>query len=78
MPTVDLFEGIKINIYNGDHRPPHIHAVYNDYEVLVAIESREIYAGYLPGKPLKKVLHWLTLNSEWALEVFYQLNPTLR
>ena len=54
MPTVDNFNGIKINIYNGDHRPPHIHAVYNEHEVLIVIETSEIYVGSLPNKQLKK------------------------
>jgi hypothetical protein len=33
MPTIDNFNGIKINVYNGDHRPPHIHAIYNEFEI---------------------------------------------
>lgn len=64
MPTIDNIDGIKINLYNGDHRPPHIHAIYNEHEVLIVISSGEIYAGYLPGKPLKKVFKWLAGNSE--------------
>ena len=39
MPIVDRFNGIKVHIYNGEHRPPHIHAVYNEYEVLIDIEK---------------------------------------
>jgi hypothetical protein len=31
MPIVDRFNGIKIHIYNGEHRPPHIQAVYNEF-----------------------------------------------
>jgi hypothetical protein len=61
MPTIDLIDGIKICIYCGEHRPPHFHALYNEYEVVLEIETCEIYAG----------------NSEWALEVFYELNPEL-
>ncbi len=78
MPNIDSVDGIKINIYNEDHRPPHIHAVYNEHEALIVIESRAIYAGYLPGKQLKKVFDWLAGNADWAMEVFYQLNPELK
>lgn len=78
MPNIDRIDGIKINIYNGDHRPPHIHAVYNEFEVLITIEDNEIYAGHLPSKQLKKVFDWLAGNADWALEVFYQLNPNLQ
>jgi hypothetical protein len=78
MPTIDSFNGIKINLYNGEHRPPHIHAVYNEYEILLTIETLEIYAGNLPARQLKQVLIWLTDNSEWALEVFIELNKELK
>lgn len=77
MPTIDFFEGIKICIYGGEHRPPHFHAIYNEYEVLIEIESESIYAGNLPNKQLKKVHDWLKVNSAWAKEVFYELNPEL-
>ena len=78
MPTIDSFKGIKIHVYNGEHRPPHIHADYNEFEVLITIENSEIYAGDLPSKQLKLVFDWLSGNSEWALEVFYELNPNLK
>ena len=78
MPTIDSFKGIKIHVYNGEHRPPHIHADYNEFEVLIIIENGQIYAGDLPSKQLKLVFDWLSGNSEWALEVFYELNPNLR
>ncbi|MBA7569612.1 hypothetical protein ES708_11353 [subsurface metagenome] len=78
MPTIDSFNGIKIHVYNGEHRPPHIHANYNEYEALVDIEKEVIYAGDLPTRQLKQVFDWLSGNSEWALEVFYELNPELQ
>ena len=78
MPTIDLINGIKINIYNGDHRPPHIHAVYNEFEVLITIENGDIYAGDLPNTQLKQVFDWLSGNSDWALEIFYEFNPNLK
>jgi hypothetical protein len=78
MPNIDDINGIRINIYNGEHRPPHIHAVYNEFEVLIVITTGEIYAGNLPTRQLKQVFDWLSGNSEWALEVFYELNPALK
>lgn len=78
MPTIDSFNGIKIHVYNGEHRPPHIHANYNEYEALADIEKEVIYAGDLPTRQLKQVFDWLSGNSEWALEVFYELNPELQ
>ncbi|MBN8705661.1 MAG: DUF4160 domain-containing protein [Bacteroidetes bacterium] len=78
MPLIETFNGIKVHIYNGEHRPPHIHAVYNEFEVLVEIETNSIYAGDLPAKQLKLVFNWLSENSIWALTIFYQLNPELK
>ncbi len=78
MPLIESIKGVKIHVYNGEHRPPHIHAVYNEYEVLIEIENGKIYAGSLPSKPLKIVFDWLTENKEWAIEVFHQLNPELK
>ncbi|GAB5466227.1 MAG: hypothetical protein Kapaf2KO_16630 [Candidatus Kapaibacteriales bacterium] len=78
MPTVDRIDGVKINIYNGEHRPPHIHAIYNEHEALLTIETLEIYAGSLPPKQMKKSLDWLKENQDWALTVFFELNPELK
>jgi hypothetical protein len=63
---------------NGEHRPPHIHASYNEFEVLIVIETMDIYAGELPNKQLKSVYNWLSVNSDWAMKVFYELNPNLK
>lgn len=76
-PTIDIVNGVKILFYNGEHRPPHFHAVYNEYEAIVAIERGEIIAGKMPAKQLKRVYHWLTNNVKWAYNLFYELNPEL-
>jgi hypothetical protein len=78
MPTIDRFDGIKINVYNGEHRPPHIHVLYNEFEALLTIETFEVYAGNLPARQMKKAIDWLAGNADWALDVFYELNPSLR
>jgi hypothetical protein len=72
MPTIDNFNGIKIHIYNVEHRPPHIHAHYSEFEVLIEIERAIIYSGNLPSRQLKQVFDWLAGNADWALEVFYE------
>lgn len=59
MPTIDSFNGIKIHVYNGEHRPSHIRADYNEFEVLVEIERGVIYSGDLPNRQLKQVFDWL-------------------
>lgn len=78
MPTIEKVEGIKIVIHNGEHRPPHIHAIYNEFEVLIEIETQKIYAGNLPTRQLKKVFDWIAGNKDWALSIFNELNPQLK
>lgn len=78
MPQIDLINGVKINIYNGDHRPPHVHVLYNEYEITIIIETREIYSGRMPKKQLKIAEKWLEKNKTEALDIFYQLNPELK
>lgn len=78
MPIVDLINGIKILIYNGEHRPPHFHARYNEYEILIKIETHEHLGGEMPAKQLRVVYEWLADNQNYALTVFYELNPGLK
>ncbi|MCX6246151.1 MAG: DUF4160 domain-containing protein [Bacteroidetes bacterium] len=79
MPTIDTINTkLKIDVYNGDHRPPHIHAIYNEFEVLIEIQNGSIYAGSLPSRQLRLVYKWLEGNRVWALSVFYELNPLLK
>lgn len=75
MPNLDLFEGLKVNAYNGEHPPPHLHFIYNEFVVLIVIETGAVYQGFLPIRQLKKALAWLDENAEWPLKVFFELNP---
>jgi hypothetical protein len=60
------------------YQPPHIHAVHNEYEVLIDFEKRVIYSGGLPSRQLKIVMAWLTKNLDWALALFFESNPICR
>ncbi|WP_442788091.1 DUF4160 domain-containing protein [Flavobacterium sp. SUN046] len=78
MPTFIRIEGIKIECFSGDHLPPHVHAVYGEYEVLLIIESQRIYSGSLPIKKLKRTKEIVKENQEDLFFLFYELNPNLR
>lgn len=52
--------------------PPHFHAFYGGYEVLVSIEELEALEGSLPSKQLKMLLGWAAfhqdeLRENWTL-----------
>ncbi len=35
MPTIAIIDSIRIMMYFKDHIPPHFHAEYNEFEVLI-------------------------------------------
>jgi hypothetical protein len=78
MPLFDLVDGVKINVYSNDHLPPHIHALYNEYEAVISITGREVIRGYLPIPQLKKVKEIITNNENDLLVLFKALNPQIK
>jgi len=81
MPTIEIIDGISINIYNGDHNPPHLHAIYNEYEIRINIKTAiRLPGGEMPNVQFKKIEKWILTksNQEMALEIFKMLNPQLR
>jgi Domain of unknown function (DUF4160) len=62
MPTIAIFYGIVIQMYWREHGPPHIHAIYQGFEALVAIETGEVIGGRLPPRALRIVREWVLLR----------------
>lgn len=66
MPTLSMFYGIIIRMQSekgGKHHKPHIHCLYGDDEMVIALDG-EILEGSLPNKKLKLVEAWMTLHEE--------------
>ncbi len=78
MPTIDIFDGIKIMLFSRDHLPPHLHAQYAEYKALIDLRTFTVLQGELPNKVLKKVVEYAQANQTELLEVFYRLNPHLK
>lgn len=80
MATIHVINNVKIRLYSRDHNPPHIHAVYAEYEVKLEIMSGEIIVGHLPKTQLKEVSGWLEnpVVKEKLVKAFHRLNPHLR
>ena len=68
MPTISFFYGIAIRMYLNDHSPPHIHAIYGEYEACVAIETGVVVDGRLPKTAEHLVREWTNLNRDALLE----------
>ena len=82
LPTISSFYGIFIlmHLTRKKHNPPHIHAIYGDYEATFYIEDGEIYNGEFPknGKVLVKefILKYKNeLKEMWDKEVYKKLPP---
>ena len=68
MPTISTFYGILIQMFWGDHVPPHFHALYGEYEVIVNIRTLETIKGFMPRRALALVLEWASLHREELME----------
>jgi hypothetical protein len=75
MPTYFVIDGIKIDLYFDDHAPPHFHALFAEYEVLIAIKTLDVHQGSLPKKQLKKIIQWARKNQDLLLEI-WQINQS--
>lgn len=42
MPEVSRIKGVIFRVYNGDHPPPHFHALYQEDEALIDIQRSSV------------------------------------
>jgi uncharacterized protein DUF4160 len=62
MPKIKDFGACRIEMYFGDHPPPHFHIVTPNGKVVVRIEDMRIIAGGLPQRTIHDVLKWARAN----------------
>jgi len=67
MPEISRFYGIVIKMFFDDHNPPHFHALYGEYEVLIDINTFALFAGHFPPRALGLVNEWATLHQDELL-----------
>ena len=70
MPTISYFYGITIEMYWREHPPPHLHAYYQGFEALIALETGKVIGGGLPPGALRLVRGWIEqrrgeLSANW-------------
>lgn len=68
MPTISIFYGILIQMFWDDHAPPHFHALYAEYEVLINIKTLEVVRGKMPNRALALILEWANEHRDELLE----------
>lgn len=86
MPALSMFYGIIVRMQSekgGKHHKPHIHAIYGDYELVIAIDG-EILDGDFPTKQLKMLEGWMAIHEDelyanWKMlsegEGFFKIEP---
>lgn len=72
MPTVSIFDGIKILMYYREHHPPHFHAERGDEAAEIGIDPIMILEGRLARVTRAKVFEWAAihqaeLRANWEL-----------
>jgi hypothetical protein len=70
MPEISRFYGIVIQMYFGDHPPPHFHARYAGQAAKVDIDALAIIDGKLPARALGLVIEWASLHQEELRDAF--------
>ncbi len=67
MPSISMFYGIIVYLYfkdNRQHHTPHIHAMYQENEVIVSIPDGEILEGSIPNNKMKLLQAWMELHKD--------------
>ena len=67
MPTISTFYGILIQMFWGDHAPPHFHARYSEYNGIIDINTLKMLEGDLPRRALNLILDWAELHQKELL-----------
>jgi hypothetical protein len=67
MPEISYFYGIKVYVNFNEHNPPHFHAQYAEYKVIVYLDGW-VVEGKFPKRALAMLLEWAEQNKEALLE----------
>lgn len=76
MPAIAIFYGIIIKMFFGqsEHNPPHIHAIYGEYEGMFDLRSMNMFEGDLLGRAIKLVQEWMALHQAELLAMWNSKN----
>ncbi len=84
MPTISMFYGIMIRMYNNnEHNPPHFHAQYQGHNAVFDMDGN-LTDGEMPKAQIKLIVAWAEIHREellanWELamqeEPLYKIEP---
>ncbi|HXA15468.1 MAG TPA: DUF4160 domain-containing protein [Thermoanaerobaculia bacterium] len=68
MPTISIFYGVVIQMFAGDHPPPHFHVMYAEHEALIDLRHLRLMRGSLPRRAMALVLEWASEHRDELME----------
>lgn len=74
MPTLQRFGAISVRMYADDHRPPHVHIVGPDFQVLVRLSDLTVIAGGSRPARIAEALAWAEAHREMLALRWADLN----
>lgn len=75
MPELCRFLGIVIFMNFQEHNPPHFHAKYGNYEIIVEIKTG-IVEGKFPKRALSLVMEWYEIHTNELLQDWELIKTT--
>jgi hypothetical protein len=75
MPELCRFLGIVIFMNFNEHNPPHFHAKYGDFEMIVEINSG-IVEGKFPKRALNLVMEWYEIHKDELMQNWELIRTT--
>ena len=86
MPALSMFYGIIVRMQSergGKHHKPHIHAIYADNEIVIALDG-EVLEGSFPARQRKMLEGWMAIHEDelqanWVMlsqgEGYFKIEP---
>jgi hypothetical protein len=75
MPELSRFLGIVIFMNFNEHNPPHFHAKYGEYDIIVEINTG-IIEGKFPKRALNLVMEWYEIHKDELLQDWNMIRTT--
>jgi len=54
-------------MFYDDHNPPHLHARYGEFEILINITDLSVFAGQFPPRAFGLLMEWTSLHNDELL-----------
>lgn len=75
MSTIAVYRNVRFVIFSRDHRPPHIHAIAPDAEVVIHLETLEVIRVHgFTTQAVTQIQQFIEQRNEEFLEAWYEIH----